>query len=31
MATIKENNELVNDEIIPGMQLFIPKYVGANG
>lgn len=31
MESIKCNNELISDEITPGMQLFINKYVGANG
>lgn len=29
--SIKKYNELISDEIMPGMQLFITKYVGVNG
>lgn len=31
MESIKSSNELASDEITPGMQLFITKYVGVNG
>ena len=31
MESIKCSNELASDEITPGMQLFITKYVGVNG